>query len=365
MKELVRAASGLRIDRRKLMMTSVAGLGAASLSGLGGRAALAADKPQLAISLRSLTNPYHASFAKGGQMFAESVGAPCEVLVTEGNSEKGISDVRALLAKSGGNLVLCIDPNDSPDARVIVEACAKAGASVVTIWNKPEDLHPWDFNPNYVAHISFNGVPNGKLMAETLIEKMGGSGGIVGLGGIFNNVPAIERKAGLDAALKDNANVKLLDFQVADWVETKAFEITQAWITRFGSEIKGVWAANDGMALGALEALRAEGLAGQIPVCGIDGIKQAIDAIKGGEMASTVDWDPIWIGGMGMSIAYHAHTKQIDIAAEPKEHREFYGTGVPVTFKNVDEYIEKYVNNTPKIDWNDLWGRVSGQIQYG
>ena len=40
-------------------------------------------------------------------------------------------------------MVLNVDPNDSPDARPIVEACIKAGAYVTTQWNKPADLHPW------------------------------------------------------------------------------------------------------------------------------------------------------------------------------------------------------------------------------
>ena len=79
-----------------------------------------------------------------------------------------------------------------------------AGAYVVTQWNKPNDLHPWDYDPNYVAHISFSGVPYGKAMAEALIKAMGGKGGIVALGGIESNVPAIERKAGLEQALKAN-----------------------------------------------------------------------------------------------------------------------------------------------------------------
>ena len=116
-------------------------------------------------------------------------------LVTEGNSEKGVADIKAILSKTGGNCVINVDPNDSPDARPIVEASKTAGAYVVTQWNKPADLHPWDFDPNYVAHISFCGVPYGKAMAEALIKAMGGKGGIVALGGIESNVPAIERKA--------------------------------------------------------------------------------------------------------------------------------------------------------------------------
>lgn len=346
------------IDRRSFLKVSAASAGVASLSFAAGRA-LAQDGYTLVLSMRSLSNPYHATFAEGGKRFAQSVDLPFEVLVTEGNSEKGIADVRALLARTGGKMVLNIDPNDSPDARTIVEDCAKAGAYVVTQWNKPDDLHPWDFDPNYVAHMSFDGVPNGKAMGEALIKAMGGSGGIVALGGILNNVPAIERKLGLDEAVAENSDVELLDFQSAEWNETKAFEIMQAWISRYGAEIKGVWAANDGMGIGALEALRQEGLAGQVPVTGIDGIEAAIAAVKANEFAGTVAWDPLWTGGMGMSIAYHSAIGEIDIAKEPKEHREFYGQGIILTADTVADY-----GAAPEMDFKDFWGKASGQIQY-
>ena len=86
-------------------------------------------------------------------------------------------------------------------------------------------------------------------MAEALFKAMGGSGGIVALGGILSNVPAIERKAGLDEALAENPDVELLDFQVANWDPNQAYDITSAWVTRFGDDIKGIWAANDGMGI--------------------------------------------------------------------------------------------------------------------
>ena len=114
-------------------------------------------------------------------------------------------------------MVLNVDPNDSPDARPIVEDCSAAGAYVVTQWNKPDDLHPWDFDPHYVAHMSFDGVPSSKAVAEELFRRMGGSGGIVAIGGILSNVPAIERKIGLDMAIEENGNIELLDFQSANW----------------------------------------------------------------------------------------------------------------------------------------------------
>ena len=273
--------------------------------------ARAAGKPTLVNSIRSLSNPYHATWNKGGAAFAKSVGADYVTLVTEGNSEKGVADIKAILAKTGGNCVINVDPNDSPDARPIVEACKQAGAYVVTQWNKPADLHPWDNNPNYVAHISFSGVPYGKAMAEALIKAMGGKGGIVALGGIESNMPAIERKKGLDAALAANPGVKLLDFQVANWSANEALEKVNAWLTKFGDKIRGIWAANDDMALAAVEALRADGRAGKVPVTGIDGIKLAVEAIQKGEMAGTVAWDPYLAGRHGPGDRLRSQDRQV------------------------------------------------------
>ena len=199
-KSIATRANGL--IRRRSILRGGAALGAVgAFPALRSRSVFAADTPAVVNSIRSLTNPYHAAWNAGGAAFADSVGAEYVTLVTEGNSEKGIADIKAILARTGGNCVVNVDPNDSPDARPIVEACQEAGAYVVTQWNKPEDLHPWDHDPNYVAHISFSGVPYGKQMAEALFAAMGGEGGIVALGGIQSNVPAIERKLGLDQAL--------------------------------------------------------------------------------------------------------------------------------------------------------------------
>ena len=352
------AASG-GIGRRTMVKGALAGVAATALP----RRLLAQDKPVLVTSIRSLSNPYHAVWKTGAEAFASSAGLEHVTLVSEGNSEKGIADIKAMLAKSGGNMVLNSDPNDTPDARPIVRACYDAGAYVVTQWNKPADLHPVDFNPYYVSHIEFDGIDGGQTIAERLFEAMGGKGGIVALGGLISTTAAIERKKGLDAALEASPEIELLDFQVANWKSTEAFDLMGNLLTRFGDDIKGVWAANDDMGTGALEALRAEGLAGEVPIVGIDGIKSAVDAVQSGEFACTITSDPFWQGGMGLSIAYHAATGAFDPAKEPPEHREFYGKTVLITPDNVEDYIRTNIESQPEIDWNDLWGRVVGPIR--
>ena len=135
-----------------------------------------------------------------------------------------------------------------------------------------------DFDPYYISHIEFDGA-NGAYITEELFKAMGDEGGFVAVGGMISNSAAIDRRKGMTETLKRHPKVQLLDFQTGDWQSQKAFDITASWLTRFGDKIKGVWAANDDMGTGALEALRAQGLAGKIPVVGIDGIKAAVEAV--------------------------------------------------------------------------------------
>jgi ribose transport system substrate-binding protein len=351
--------AGPGLTRRGMMTAAAVGALGASFPWK----ALAEAKPTLVTSIRSLSNPYHAVWKQGAEAFAKAVGLEHVTLVSEGDSEKGIADIRAMLAKTGGNMVLNSDPNDTPDARPIVEACAKAHAYVVTQWNKPADLHPADFNPYYVSHIEFDGVSSGRTIAEILFKAMGGSGGVIAIGGMISTTAAIERRKGLDAALAANPKIKLLDFQVGNWKSTEAYELTGNLRTRFGDQIKGIWAANDDMGTGALESLRAEGMAGKIPIVGVDGIKAAVDAVRKGEFACTVTSDPFWQGGMGLSLGLHAKMGKFDPAKEPADHREFYGTAVLIAKDNVEEYYKNNVESHPKLDWNDLWGRVVGPIR--
>src|ERR1700761_1012648 len=198
------------INRRQILQ-SVAGLGAGALAStypLQARAA--AGQPALVTSIRSLSNPYHAVWKVGADAFAKQVGLPGTVLVTEANSEKGISDIRAMIAKTGGNMVLNVDPKNTPDARPIVEACAKAKVPVVTWWNKPADLHPWDFDPYYIAHIEFDGVTNGGYISEELFKAMGDEGGFVAVGGMISDSAAIDWRDSMAGTLKKNTQGELL-----------------------------------------------------------------------------------------------------------------------------------------------------------
>lgn len=355
------------ISRREFLFRSAMGLGALATGAslLHSRGVMAAADPTLAWSYRDRTNPYWNTIVSGGEAFVKSLGmdvGKLTHLINNGSSEKSLTDVKALLSKTGGNLALAIDTNDAPNCRPVVEAVAAAKGYVSTIWNKTDDLHPWDFGDYYVSHMSWSDVGPAEKSARVMIEAMGGKGKIVGLGGIASNNPAIERKLGLDKALKDFPEVELLDYQAADWDTQKANQIMSSFLTRYGDQIGGVFCANDTMAYGVLEALRAEGI--KIPVTGYDGNPEAVDMVLKGELAATVFTNPYWGGGISLALAYYAATGAFKPSDEPHEHREFYGPAIVITQKDAEEFKKKYLTSTPEYDWKDFWDPTTGQIKY-
>ena len=199
-----------KISRRNFMFATAAGLTTAAMPGLmGATSALAHNHGgvSMAWSYRDRASAYWNAIVSGGEAYVESLGmkkSDMVNLINEASSEKSLADIKAFLAKNNGKGAIACDPNDSPNARPVVEAVRDAGGYISTIWNKTNDLHPWDIGDNYVAHLSWSGEKPSEDAARLLIDKMGGKGGIVHIGGIPANIPAIERLDGLKNALKDN-----------------------------------------------------------------------------------------------------------------------------------------------------------------
>jgi ribose transport system substrate-binding protein len=312
-------------------------------------------------SIRSLENPYHGKWARGGQAAADALGGVHVIQTCEGSSEKQLNDIKALIAKAGKDAVFCIDPNESPNVIPIAKALEAAGVYYVTWWNKPDGIKAWDY-PHWVAHIAFDGISAGEFTAEALFKKMGGKGKIVALKGMLANSIAIDRYKGLESTLARYPDIKLVAVDTAEWDRAKAFEKTKSFLVA-NPDIGGVWAANDNMALGALEALRANGLAGKVMVTGVDGIDEMLAAVEKGEAAATVLNDSFWQGGIGLALANAARTGKIDMKTTPREKRQYFAKAIMVDQANVKDVIAQYVKGTPKYDWNDLYANYARPMQ--
>jgi ribose transport system substrate-binding protein len=323
-----------------------------------GATAAAAGKTTLVVSIRGLDNPYHANYKVGAEWLGKKLGLPVDTLSTEANSQKGISDIKAEVAKTGGNMVLNIDPNQAPDVVPIAKILESAKVYWVNWWNKPDDVKVTDYK-YFIAHITFDSLGTGYFNAKELFKtfKTPNQGKIIALQGQLANTPAIFRFKGLQKALAENPGVQLLQWEGGDWDRTKGYNLTKAMLVAH-PDVDGVWAANDEMAMGAIQALKEAGKAGQIKVSGCDGIPEIYDAIRAGYASSTVMQDAKYQAALGLSMALAAKQGKLDVSKLPPEKRDFMIPGVEVTKDNVDQVVNDFVKNTPTYDLSDFWAKM-------
>jgi ribose transport system substrate-binding protein len=314
-------------------------------------------------SVRNLSNEYFAVWVKGAEEWVSRNGISPErhkVISDEGDTQVQVTNIQQLVSESGGCVAVNVTPTSSTAAESIVEAVQDVGGCVVTHWNKPGDLTPFGFTPNWVSHISYNGVSAGYEISLALFEAMGGKGNVVAIQGILDTSAAQERYVGFEKALAENPSITLLAEQPGDFLRQNAQGIMETWLAQYGDEIDGVWTANDDMALGVLEALRAAGLEGQIPIVGVDAVSEAVEAISKGEMTATSLADSYWQGGAGLEICAQYFRGVIDPATMPSEYRSFYAKQTIVDSTNFEQYIKGPI--AQNYDWTRVFENVESQL---
>ena len=301
------------------------------------------EEIRLVQSMREGAQPYHGVVNAGGKGLAEWAGIKSQnyvVQLNQGDSARQLSLMRSLLATNPKCTVFNVEPDTDLVVQSMVDTANETGAWIATHWAHGGTSHPFDeANSQWIAHIGVNSLDAGILTSQELMKAIGGKGGIVALQGKLDVDPAIKRFEGLNEVLKEYPDVELLDDQTANWDRAKAFPIVQTWLTKYGDQITGIWAANDDMAFGAVEALRAVGLAGKIPVVGVDGVAEAVSLIQKGEMVSSVSSDGYYQGSIGLAMGVCILTGEVELPKEWRpEDREFFLRLVLITKENAGKF---------------------------
>ena len=139
---------------------------------------------------------------------------------------------------------------------------------------------------------------------EELGKAMGGKGNLAILIGELSDEPAHGRTDGIKQVVKEQfPNIKVTREQTGHWKREQGKTIMEDWLAS-GQQIDGVAANNDEMALGALQAIKASGKIGKIPVGGTDGTHDALVSMDKGELNNTVYQDPVAQGEEAVNAAY-------------------------------------------------------------
>ncbi|MCE3028424.1 substrate-binding domain-containing protein [Salinicola sp. DM10] len=202
------------------------------------------------------------------------------------------------------------------------------------------------------AYVGSDDVKAGYMEAKTVLDKMGCQGDVVIIEGPIGQSSQVQRGEGNQKALAECPDVDVLEKQTANWSRAEAQNLMENWLTAHGSDIKGVIAQNDEMALGAIEAIKAAGLkVDDFAIAGVDGVTDALHAVKAGSMATILqDGAAQAQGAIDVAIkavdpSYQPMSnvwqKYPDMAWDNGDKREYDVPWTPVTLDNVDALLSE------------------------
>ena len=160
----------------------------------------------------------------------------------------------------------------------------------------------------YVTFIGSDFVEEGRLAARWLVERAkktpDATFNIVELQGTVGSAPAIDRQKGFAEVIAANPKLKIIRSQTGDFTRTKGKEVMEAFLKAEGKKINVLYAHNDDMAIGAIQAIEEAGMkpGKDILVISIDGVRGAFQAMVAGKMNVTVECNPLF-GPQLMQIA--------------------------------------------------------------
>lgn len=243
----------------------------------------------IGLSVSTLNNPFFVSLKKGIEKEAKKRGMKVIIVDAQNDSSKQTSDVEDLIQQ--GVDALLINPTDSSAISTAVESANAVGVPVVTIDRSAEQ-------GKVETLVASDNVKGGEMAAAFIADKLGKGAKVAELEGVPGASATRERGSGFHNIA--DQKLQVVTKQSADFDRTKGLTVMEN-LLQGHPDIQAVFAHNDEMALGALEAINSSGK--DILVIGFDGNKDALASIKNGKLSATVAQQPKLIGKLATEAA--------------------------------------------------------------
>lgn len=273
-----------------LMICSLAGCGIV-IDGEGGSTGSKASGASGAIGLSISTqnNPFFVTLAEGAKNAAKQAGVPLTVVDASDDATKQVSDIEDLVSKNVS--VLIVNPVDSDAVTGAVEAAIAKGVRVISV---DRVVNGVDID----CQIASDNVAGAELATQYIVDTLGENVKTAELVGTSGASAAIDRSQGFHNIA--DKKLKVVASQTADFDRTQGMTVMENML-QADSSIQAVFAGNDEMALGAVEAI--SGAKKDVLVVGFDATDDAIEAIRQGRMGATIAQQPDLIGSTAVENA--------------------------------------------------------------
>jgi len=249
----------------------------------------ASGKTLIGLSVSTQNNPFFVTLVDGAKNEATAEG--CELTVVDANDDvvKQVSDIEDLVSKK--IKVLIVNPVDSTAVAPAVTTAKKAGIPVIAVDRTV-------IGETVNCQIASDNVAGAKMAGEYLLSLVGEGAEVAELQGIPGASATIDRGTGFHQAV--DGKLKIDASLTANFNRAEGLSVTENLLQSHGN-IKGIFAHNDEMALGAVEAAASAGK--KIVIVGFDATDDAVAAVKDGRMAATVAQQPAEMGKVAIQTA--------------------------------------------------------------
>lgn len=280
---------------------------------------------KVTLVLKNLVNPMWLAVKEGAEDAAQKYGVELTVLapLKADNNEEQIRQVEDAITKQADAIVLI--PSDSQGIIPAVEKANQAGIPVINVNTKVGGGQ----TETFVAVENYDAASK---VAKAVAEKLGGEGKIIIIEGKAGAQSAIDLKQGAVDTFETYENIEIVASQTANWNRAEAMQVTQN-LLQAHPDVNAIFASNDEMAMGAVEAVDQAGLTGKIIIAGLDANRDALEAIKEGKMTLTCDKRGFEQGYVGVETAVKV------LNNEPIDDRIVIDTTI-VDESNVDEFLK-------------------------
>lgn len=279
---------------------------------------------KIGFSSKDNSDTFVAAIADAAEEEAKELGVELLMYDAGGDVNKQISDCETLLA--AGVDALVVIPQSVEGSAPVVSMANEAGVPIIVDNGDIADK-------DYTAFVGCTDQESGELLGKWFIEESGLEKGskVAIIEGPMGQSGQVGRMAGFE-------EVGLLNYfdvvatQTANWKRDEAMALAEDWITTYGDDLKAIICENDDMGMGALSAAQAAGR-DDIIIGGVDGLDDAVQAVKDGSYGVSVLQDSAGQGRTGVDVAVAAAKGE---EVEPDTRIPFR----PITKDNVDAYLE-------------------------
>ena len=283
----------------------------------GGEAA--AETQSVTLALSTLNNPFFVELRDGAQEAADAAGVDLEVIDAQNDSATQTNQL-ATAATSGTDGVI-INPVDSDAAAASVAPLVSAETPIVAVDRAVNGAEVQSL-------VSSDNVAGGKQAADELAAAMGGKGSVIVLQGVAGTSASRDRGAGFADGMKAYPDIEIVAQQTANFDRAEALNVATN-LLQANPGVTGVFAENDEMALGAIQALGAKAGA-EVKVVGFDGTADGLAAIEAGTLTATIAQQPAELGKRSVEVLVQLLGDETVEAAIP----------VPVTTVNTENVAD-------------------------